>query len=225
MWEPKWLGRGRSPRMRLPVFPRHMTMAVVLVVAALLWTAQVAGAKILPVASLEVVTSKPTTGQPFEVVMRFGRGLDLPDALWENFEVSVVSADKTDAHGWPLDRNFHGTRVPLRRIGEGLYRGSAVVDRSGDYVVFAWSSVYAQEVRLQGVVTKGDYAKPVRLRISGVALAAAATATRSARRTSPTALVEWSAVAALIAICAGAALWTARARSRRRIATASAANE
>jgi hypothetical protein len=211
--------------MTLAIFPRRVTMAVVLALAALLWTAQTAEAKILPVASLEVVTSKPTAGRPFEVVMRFGRGFDLPDAQWEDFEVSVVSADRTDARGWPLDRSFHGTSIPLRRSSKGVYHGSAVVDRPGDYVVLAWSSVYAHEDRVQGVVTRGDYAKPVRLRISGVSPGVASTATRSARRTSSAALVEWSVVAALVAICAGVALWAARARSRRRIALASAPNE
>ena len=54
-----------------------------------------------------------------------------------------------------------------------------VVRRPGDYVVFAWSGVYAREDRLHGVVTKGHYATPMRLRIDGNAPIAAQ---RSPRR-------------------------------------------
>ncbi len=195
-------------------------LMLTLVAVLVLSSTQTADAKVLPVLSIGVVTPNPTAGSPTQVLVRFGENFDLPDAPWENLEVSVVSADRTDASGWPLDRNYRGSLVPLRRIGMGAYRGSVVVDRSGDYVVFAWSSVYAREGRLQGVVTKLHYAAPVRFRVGNVARTAhGVVRSASARQSSPV-LVTFVLPVLLLTICTCAALFTARARSRRRAADA-----
>lgn len=195
-------------------------LTLTLVAVMVLSSAQTADAKVLPVLSIGVLTPKPTTGSPTQVLVRFGENFDLPDAPWENLEVSVVSADRTDANGWPLDRNYRGRLVPLRRIGKGAYRGSVVVDRSGDYVVFAWSSVDAREGRLQGVVTKLDYAAPVRFRVGSVARTVHGVIRSSSARQSSPVLVAVISLVSLLTIGACAALFTARARSRRREAGA-----
>jgi hypothetical protein len=200
--------------MRLIVARIGLTLTVVAVLG--LSSAQTADAKVLPVLSIGVVTPKPTAGSPTQVLVRFGENFDLADAPWENLEVSVVSADRTDANGWPLDRNDRGTLVPLRRIGKGEYRGSVVVDRSGDYVVFAWSSVYAREARIQGVVTKFHYAAPVRFRMGSVARTAHGIVRSSSGRRSSTVLGAFVLLVLLLMIGACVALSTARGRSRRR---------
>ncbi len=202
------------------LIPAWIGLTLTLVAVLVLLSAQTADAKVLPVLSISVVTPKPTAGSPTQVLVRFGGNFDLPDAPWENLEVSVVSADRTDASGWPLDRNYRGALVPLRRIGKGAYRGSVVVDRSGDYVVFAWSSVYAREARFQGVVTKFQYAAPVRFRMGSVERTAHGVIRSSSGRRSSTVLVAILLLVSLFMIGACVALLTARARSRRRVAGA-----
>ena len=184
------------------------------VAIALLWQADAAFAKILPVTSIEVTTVQPTVGHRVDVLVRFAPNFKLGDAEWENHEVSVIPTSKADAKGWPLDRTDRGTPVPLRRIGKGVFRGTFVVRQPGDYVVFAWSSVYAREDRLHGVVTKGHYATPVRLRIDGNAsIAAQRVARTAAHKSSPTSLALWVA-ASVLAIGIAARLAIRRVRSR-----------
>jgi hypothetical protein len=52
-----------------------------------------------------------------------------------------------------------------------VFGGTFIARESGDYVVFAWSSVYARDDRLHGVVTKGQFATPVRLRVGRATMA------------------------------------------------------
>jgi hypothetical protein len=169
-----------------------------MVAIALLGQADAAFAKILPVTSIEVTTVRPTVGHRVDVLVRFAPNFTLGDAEWENYEVAVMPAGKADARGWPLDPADRGTPVPLRRIGKGVFRGTFVMRRPGDYFVFAWSSVYAREDRLHGVVTKGHYATPVRLRIDGNASIAAQRVARTATpKSSPTSLALWVAASVL----------------------------
>lgn len=119
--------------------------------------------------------------------------------------------------GWPLDRTYRGTPVPLRRISTGVFRGTFVARKPGDYVVFAWSSVYAHDDRLDGVVTKGHYATPVRVRIGGGATTASQRVARAAaQRSFQSSLALWIPVS-ILSIGIGAGLITRRVRSRRRV--------
>jgi hypothetical protein len=190
----------------------RIILATALVAIALLWQADSAFAKILPVTSIEVTTVQPTVGHRVDVVVRFAPNFNLGDAAWENHEVSVIPTSKADARGWLLDRTDRGTPVPLRRIGKGVFRGTFVMRQAGDYVVFAWSSVYARQDRLHGVVTKGQYATPVWLRIDGNAsIASQPVARAAAHKSSPTSLALWIA-ASVMAI--GIAAWLAIRRVR-----------
>src|SRR5258706_7449645 len=128
----------------------RIVLATALVAIALLWQADAAFAKILPVTSIEVTTVRPTVGHRIDVLVRFAPNFNLGDAAWENYEVSVMPSSKADARGWPLDHGDRGTPVPLRRIAKGVFRGTFVVRRPGDYFVVAWSSVYARQDRLRG---------------------------------------------------------------------------
>jgi hypothetical protein len=176
----------------------RIVLATTLVGIALLWQAGPAFAKILPVTSIEVTTVHPTVGHRVDVLVRFAPNFTLGDAEWENHEVSVIPTSNADARGWPLDRGDRGIPVPLRRIGTGVFRGTFVVRRPGDYFVFAWSSVYARDDRLLGVVTKGHYATPVRLRIDANAPTAAQRVARTGAHTSsPTSLALWVAASVL----------------------------
>lgn len=186
-----------------------------LVAFALVWTADAAFAKILPVRSIEVTTAQPTVGHRVNVLVRFGPDFKLGDAPWENFEVSVLPMRRTDASGWPLGLSDRGTAVPLRRVSQGVFRGTFVIREPGQYAVFAWSSVYAREDRSRGVVTKAPFAAPVRLRIGRDASAATDRAPFSP-------LPVWFAASAL-AIGTGAALTVRRLRSRRRVLATSPA--
>ena len=178
--------------------------------------ADAAFAKILPVTSIEVTTVQPTVGHRVDVLVRFGPNFKLGDAEWENHEVSVIPASKADAKGWPLDRTDRGTPVPLRRISKGVFRGTFVARKPGDYVVFAWSSVYAREDRLHGVVTKGHYATPVRLRIGGGATTASQRVARAAAQTSSQSSLALWVPASILSIGIGAGLVIRRVRSRQR---------
>jgi hypothetical protein len=196
----------------------RIVVATAVVAIALVWQADAAFAKILPVTSIEVTTAHPTVGHRVDVRVRFASTFTLGDFAWENYEVSVIAASRADAAGWPLDRTDHGTPVPLRRISTGLFRGTFVAREPGDYVVFAWSSVYAREDRLHGVVTKGHYATPVRLRIGGGATAASQRVERAAaaQTSSPRFVALWIPTAILL-IGVGAGLTIRRVRSRRRV--------
>jgi hypothetical protein len=147
-------------------FRSRAALAGAIVAVAIVLGPGSAVAKILPVDSVEIVSGHPTAGHPIQVLVRFGDNFDLGDYPWENSEVAVVPADRTDANGWPLDRNDRGIAVPLRRVSKGAYRGTFIVKAPGNYVVFAWSSVYAREDRMLGVVTKRTYANPVKIRIA-----------------------------------------------------------
>jgi hypothetical protein len=176
-----------------------MRIAVVggLVGGWILWTAEAAGAKELPVAAVEVSTRKPTAGQPFTVVMRLSAGLDMPDAGWEDFEVLIMPAARTDAEGWPRESTFWGTPVSLRRTAPGAYRGSVTVDHPGAYFAIARSAIVARRDRLNGVVAiqHAATALPVRLRV-------VAPPTAEAAATRPVDHSRWSAVIAGFAVAA-----------------------
>jgi hypothetical protein len=187
------------------------------VAIALVWPADAAFAKILPVTSIEVTTAEPTVGHRVDVRVRFAPNFKLGDAEWENYEVSVIPTSNADATGWPLNRTDRGTPVPLRRISTGVFRGTFVARKPGDYVVFAWSSVYAREDRLHGVVTKGHYATPVRLRIGGGETAASRRVARAAAATSSQSSLALWIPASILSIGIGAGLTIRRVRSRRRV--------
>jgi hypothetical protein len=206
----------RMRNTRHPVLASRIGLTLALVALVVVSTAEVAFAKVLPVASIHVATPNPTSGSPIRILVRFGENFDLPDAPWENFEVSVVSADRTDSGGWPLDRDYRGTLVPLRRTSKGVYGGSIVVDRSGDFVVFAWSSVYAREMIGQGVVMKFRYASPLRLLVRRTVPTKHAEVQTLARPRPSTGLLALAGWASLLTTCACIALVTTRARRRTR---------
>ncbi len=186
-------------------------MTLVAVVLSL--SSETAGAKVLPVTSVEVVTRQPIAGAPIQVVVRFGENFDLPDAPWENFEISVVSADRADANGWPLDRNDRGMLVSLRRTSKTVFHGSFVVGRAGDYIVFSWSGVYAREDQLRGAVTAGAYAAPVRFRVGGIASPAQGAVRSTVPQRSSTLLVGLAVSVTLLVIGASLALVSTWGRS------------
>jgi hypothetical protein len=159
---------------------------------------------------------QPTVGYRVDVLVRFGPNFELSDAEWENHEVSVIPAGRADAKGWPLDRTVRGTLVPLRRISKGVFRGTFVVRRPGDYVVFAWSSVYAREDRLHGFVTKGHYATPVRFRVFGGATTASHRVARAAAQTSSQSSLALWVPPSILSIGIGAGLVIHGVRSRQR---------
>ena len=198
----------------------RILLATALVAIALLWQADAAFAKILPVTSIEVTTVRPTVGHRVDVLVRFAPNFNLGDAAWENYEVCVMPSSKADARGWPLDHSDRGTPVPLRRIGKGVFRGTFAMRRPGDYFVFAWSSVYARQDRLRGVVTKGQYATPARLRIAA-SIAAHRVARNAAHKSSSSSVALWGA-ASVLAISIAAWRGIRRARSRRVLVTGSA---
>jgi hypothetical protein len=186
-------------------------VAVGVVGVALLLGDGVAAAKVLPVDSVAVVTAQPKDGQPVDVVVRFGQNFDLGDFAWEDNEVAVFPAARTDANGWPLDRNDRGAPVKLRRVGRGVYRGAFVVADAGEYVLVDWSSVAAKEDRASGVVTTRSYAAPVRVRIAGATSAAPASGSGSASRD------HWALGAAGLIACVVAGAGVAAWRRRRRV--------
>jgi hypothetical protein len=172
----------------------RIILATTVAAMTLLGQADLAFAKILPVTSIEVTTVHPAVGQRVDLLVRFAPNFTLGDAAWENHEVSVIPTGKADAMGWPLDLGDRGTPVRLRRIDKRVFRGTFVVRRPGDYFVFAWSSVYAREDRLHGVVTKAHYATPVRLRIDATAsIAPRRIARTAAHNSSGTSLTLWVA--------------------------------
>ena len=146
---------------------RRLAVAIGAAAVGVLLGTSGAEAKILPVDSVAVLTAQPTAGHPVEVVVRFGQNFDLGDYAWENDEVSLFPAARTDATGWPLDRNDRGAPVHLHRVSKGVYLGSFVVAKAGDVVVVDWSSVYAKDDHASGVVTTRSYAAPLRVRIAG----------------------------------------------------------
>jgi hypothetical protein len=124
--------------------------------AALAMAAPPAGAKGLPIGSVSVST----------VTVRFRPGLDYIDAGWEDFEIFLLSAARTDAQGWPLVPGEHDKSIPIRRVGFGVFRGTAVVRTPGEYVVLDTSSLSAHIQRAQhfAIINGGD-ASPVRLHV------------------------------------------------------------
>jgi len=179
----------------------RIVIAASLVAAALAVSMDAAAAKILPVASVAVVTPRPTTGGPIEVALRFAKGtpIGFGDAPWENFEVSVIPKSRADANGWPLDIGDRGFPVPLRYVGQGVFHGSVVIDQPGDYVVVDWSSVYARDDRLAGVATLRRYPAPVRLRVNDAASPSARGVVHGdAWAVTAASITLWFAIAALL---------------------------
>jgi hypothetical protein len=188
------------------------TLLVVALVGMMLWWTAAAGAKILPVTSVSLAPAQPAIGQPFDVVVRFAPGFHIGDYPWENDEVVLLPAAQTDSAGWPRVHDFGGTPVPLRSISNTVYRGHATVDRPGDYVVVARSSVYAHEDDLQGFVSR-PLAPPVRVHV-----AAAPESSSWSGWPGWSGWSTWSAVALAIALAIGLAIGVALTlRTRRRV--------
>ena len=141
-------------------------MAVVIAGAAVSVGAPVAGAKILPIASVQTSTSAPTAGVPFSVVVRLRAGRDFVDAGWENVEITIHPVSDLDAQGWPA---YGGTAVPIHRVGFGVFRGTATVRTPGDYVVADTSAIFAREEVRQGAVDILPGPAPVRIHVVAVA--------------------------------------------------------
>ena len=197
-----------------------VSLGSLVAVSAVALSAGTAAAKGLPVTSVEVTTAKPTVGKPIEVIVRFGRGFDLADAEWENWEVSVVPKAETDAHGWPSDprgwpssATFRGVPVRLRHIGTGTYRGSVVIRRPGDYTVVDWSHVHAADAFRADITDKHDYLAPVPLHVASAVPALSRHAHPTARSSLPLP-AAWFIGAIAFAGVGGTSIL--RARSRRR---------
>lgn len=186
-----------------------LIVATVVIAVAFLSATEAAFAKILPVTSIEVTTPRPMAGHRAKVLVRFAPDFTLGDGPWAKDEVSVISADKTDTTGWLRDPTDRGTPVSLRRVGDGVFGGTFVMSKPGNYVVFARSSVAAREDRLHGVVTARDYAPPVLLRV-----AASAVPPQAARATLSSSVALW-VVSSTIGLAIGAALVIRRGRTRR----------
>jgi hypothetical protein len=207
------------------LIPR-VAVTTMIVGIAFLVGADAAGAKILPVDTVEVVTTQPTAGHPIAVVVRFGENFDLGDFAWENSEVGVLPADRTDADGWPLDQNDRGVAVPLRRISKGVYRGTFVVNQPGDYVVIDWSSVYAHDARAHGDLVTRTYAAPIRVRIGAAAPATARSVASSGAHRVPTLdLAAWVASCAVLIGIVTATAIRRRTRPSRTAAAVSPKND
>ncbi len=195
---------------------RRLALAIGAAGVGVLLSSSAAEAKIPPVQSVAVVTPHPQAGHPVDVVVRFGNNFDLGDFDWENGEVAVLPAARTDVHGWPLDRNDRGVPVRLHRVSKGVYRGSFLVTQPGEHVVIAWSSVSAKADRARGVVMTGRYAAPLRVRIDATTQAHAPSISRS---TSDDHLTLGGALPiGCVAIAAGvAAICLRRRRARRSV--------
>jgi hypothetical protein len=178
---------------------RRMLAGSAVVVGVLATTAPPAGAKGLPIASVSVSTATPTVGEPFTVTVRFRPGLDYIDAGWEDFEIFLLSAARTDAQGWPLVPGEQGKSIPIRRVGFGVFRGGAVVHTPGEYVLLDTSSLSAHIQRAQhfAIINGGD-ASPVRVNVVAPARASHTT--------------TWLVVGAGAFLLAGAIVTTRRRR-------------
>ena len=186
---------------------RRLILLVGLAGTSVLGTLGPASAKVLPVESVSVSTTRPHTGKSVDVVVRFGDGFDLGDQFaWAMNEIAVFPTTRTDRDGWPVDRNDQGLPVRLRRVSKGLYRGSFTVASPGAYMVVSRSAFYANEDRLRGVVVTGDFAAPLRVPV-------AAAASTGARIFSTVAVAVFAGCAALAGL---AVWWRGRRRGSRR---------
>ena len=87
-----------------------------------------ASAKVLPVTDLRVATRTPVAKSPVREILRRSRGSAIGGVAVTRGEVVMLPAGRVDADGWPLVRT-DGKTVVLHRVGDGVFRGSFVVDR------------------------------------------------------------------------------------------------
>jgi hypothetical protein len=206
---------------------RRLAVAIGAAGVGVLLSSSAAEAKILPVDSVAVVTAHPKAGHPVDVVVSFGENFDLGDFAWENGEVSVLPAARTDVNGWPLDRTITDVDgwpldrtiaaipVKLHRVSKGVYRGSFIVTQPGEYVVVDWSSFYAKEDRARGVVMTRSYAAPIRVRIYAAMQAHAPSVSGSTSHDHLT--LGGAVLIGCVAMAAGVAAICLRRRRARRI--------
>jgi hypothetical protein len=189
----------------------RVVLCVGFAAALALGVAEPASAKIFPIESIAISTAQLTAGYPIDVVVRFGGGTFLGDSdATIGHELVLFPVARTDAAGWPLDRDDPGVPVPIRRVGPGLFRGSFVVDNPGEYRLVSWSAFFLHES--QPRVTR-NYPAPLAVHVA--AGADAATARSDSSEISST--TAGAIAAGTIVIIASAAAWL-RGRRRRQLA-------
>lgn len=131
--------------------------------------AQSAGAKVLPVTRIEVVTRQAQAGSPVRVVLQVDPASGFTGSVpaITRGEVVVVRAAEADADGWPLS-GVRGRIVVLASRGEGQFRGSFVVQNPGSYFVVSQSSAIAHRMLMQQVSNAPrNLPAPVAVRVRG----------------------------------------------------------
>jgi hypothetical protein len=142
-----------------------MFVAGAIVVTLVVVSAGTASAKFLPITDLQVTTRTPVAKSPVRVTLRLSPGSPIGGVAVTHGEVVVLPASRADADGWPVDRT-DGKTVVLHRVRDGVFRGTFVVQRNGDYVVLARSSFHAHEDSIKNVQNvPHDLPSPIRVTV------------------------------------------------------------